>query len=75
MEIIALIRPYRDKAGRHSEAMEVARHIAVHISQFMGIEIVACREREGPVWGRADIARETQVLRYPSVILKLIVIE
>ena len=70
VEGVALIRPHGDEPAAHSEAVQVARHRAVHIRQFLGVEVVARREVERPVLGGLDISRETQVLRKSPFILQ-----
>lgn len=40
MEIVALVRAYGDEARRHDEAMQIARHITVHVGYLLEVEVV-----------------------------------
>ena len=56
VEGVAFIWPHGDETAAHSEAVQVARHRAVHIRQFLGVEVVARREVERPVLGGLNIS-------------------
>ena len=56
MEVVAFVWPYGNEARCHREAVKVARDVAVHVGELVGVEIVRRRESEVPVFGRLDIA-------------------
>ena len=48
MHVVALVWSYRHKTCSEGEAMQVAADIAVHICEFMQIEVIGCGERKVP---------------------------
>ena len=75
MEIVTLVGTHRHETCAHGEAVQVAGDGTVHICYFPGVEVVTCREIEIPVGGRAQIARETEVLGNLAVVFHLLLVE
>ena len=75
MEVVAFVRAHGHEACRHGETVEVARYVAVHIGELVGVEIVAGGESEIPVACGAYVARQAEVLRYFAVILHFFLVE
>ena len=74
MEVVALVRTYGHEAGAHLEAVEVAGDGAVHVCQFVGVEVVARGEREVPPFGGLHTSAETEVLGDFSAVVELFVV-
>ena len=75
MEVVRLVGTYGHEACGHGEAVEVARDVAVHVRQFVGVEVVACREAEVPVFRGLYTSVETEVLRQFSFVFHLLFVE
>ena len=75
MEVVGLVRTDGHKRCCHREAVEVTTDRAVHVSEFLGLEIVGRREIEVPVFGRAYRAVEGEVLGNLAVILHFLLVE
>lgn len=75
VEIVALVGAYGDEAGAHDEAVHLAAHAAVHVGDFVRVEVVACRERDVPVFGGPEVAVEAQVMRPLALVFELFLIE
>lgn len=49
MEVIAFVRTYRNETCTHSEAVEIASDVTVHIGYLVCVEVIRGRKREVPV--------------------------
>ena len=75
MEVVALVWANGHKAGTHLKAVHLSRDAAIHVGNFVRIEVVTCRSRERPILGGADAGIHTLVLGPSPVILEFVVIE
>ena len=67
-ESIGLVRPYRDKAGRHLETMHISGNVTRQIGNLMRVKVVGRIEIESPVFGRLDIPVKTQRMSKPVIV-------
>ena len=67
-EGIGLIRPYRNKAGRHLEAVHVSRKVARKIGNLMCVKVVCRIEIESPILGWLDIPVKAQRMSKPVIV-------
>ena len=75
MEVVGFVRSYRHETCAHSEAVHIARDVAVHVSQFVGVEVVGCGEPEIPPLRRPYVARETEVLGDFPLVFEFFLVE
>lgn len=75
MEIVALIRTDWDERGTHGPTVHITRNVAVHVGDFVQVEIITCRETEVPVRRRSYVAAEAEVLAYLATVMHLFVVE
>lgn len=75
VEVIGLVRSHRHETCTHDKAVHLSAYRAVHISDLVRVEVVACREVYVPILGWPNITIEAQVLRELAFIFHLLVVE